>query len=102
MRVETRQEYHGSLARLLAEVTQSPELFLDPEDLAAFFGFSNDHINRLFRDFFGEPARHFVRRLLLERAAYQLAHEECTITEAGLKAGYSSSEAFTKAFRKAF
>src|SRR3982751_6498547 len=42
------------------------------------------------------------RRLLLERAAWQLSRTQLTVTEIGLNANYGSLEAFTRAFRKAF
>ncbi len=42
------------------------------------------------------------RRLLLERAAWQLSRTELSVTEIGLNANYGSLEAFTRAFRKAF
>jgi uncharacterized damage-inducible protein DinB len=42
------------------------------------------------------------RRLLLERAAYQLAHTAMPVTDVALDANYGSLEAFTRAFRKAF
>jgi hypothetical protein len=42
------------------------------------------------------------RRLLLERAAWQLSRTQLTVTEIGLEANYGSLEAFTRAFRKAF
>ena len=42
------------------------------------------------------------RRLLLERAAWQLARTPLSVTDIGLNANYGSLEAFTRAFRKAF
>src|SRR4051794_26750838 len=42
------------------------------------------------------------RRLLLERAAWQLSRTQLPVTEIGLNADYGSLEAFTRAFRKAF
>jgi uncharacterized damage-inducible protein DinB len=42
------------------------------------------------------------RRLLLERAAYQLGHTGMSVTGVALDANYGSLEAFTRAFRKAF
>ncbi len=42
------------------------------------------------------------RRLLLERAAWQLSRTQLPVTEIGLNANYGSLEAFTRAFRKAF
>lgn len=42
------------------------------------------------------------RRLLLERAAWQLSHTQLSVTDISLNADYGSLEAFTRAFRKAF
>src|SRR4029079_10148764 len=42
------------------------------------------------------------RRLLLERAAYQLRHTSTSVTEIAFDANYGSLEAFAGAFRKAF
>jgi AraC family transcriptional regulator len=42
------------------------------------------------------------RRLLLERAAWQLGHSQTPVTEIAFQANFGSLEAFTRAFRKAF
>jgi hypothetical protein len=42
------------------------------------------------------------RRLLLERAAWQLSRTRLPVTDVALNANYGSLEAFTRAFRKAF
>lgn len=42
------------------------------------------------------------RRLLLERAAWQLSRTQRSVTDISLNANYGSLEAFTRAFRKAF
>jgi helix-turn-helix protein len=42
------------------------------------------------------------RRLLLERAAWQLSHTQLSVTDISLHANYGSLEAFARAFRKAF
>ena len=42
------------------------------------------------------------RRLLLERAAWQLSRTQLPVTDIGLDANYGSLEAFTRAFRNAF
>ena len=44
----------------------------------------------------------FRRRLLLERAAYRLRATETSVIDAATEAGYSSNEAFTRAFARAF
>src|SRR5579863_5245049 len=42
------------------------------------------------------------RRLLLERAAWQLGSSQLSVTGIALEANYGSLEAFTRAFRRAF
>ena len=42
------------------------------------------------------------RRLLLERAAWQLGRTKISVTEIAFQADYGSLEAFTRAFRRAF
>ena len=56
----------------------------------------------LFRAMIEETPVAMRRRLLLERAAWQLSRTQLSVTEIGLNANYGSLEAFTRAFRKAF
>jgi AraC family transcriptional regulator len=74
---------------------------LDGEALAARAMLSPFHFNRLVRAGIGEPPAAFRRRLLLERAAWQLGRG-ATVTEASLEAGYDAVEAFSRAFSRAF
>jgi AraC family transcriptional regulator len=57
---------------------------------------------RLFQALIEETPGAMRRRLLLERAAWQLRDTQSSVTEIALDAGYGSLEAFTRAFRKAF
>ncbi len=71
------------------------------EELARRACLSRFHFDRLVAAALGESPGAFRRRLLLERAAYQLSNE-ASVTAAAIDAGYSSSEAFARAFRRAF
>lgn len=73
---------------------------LDGPALAARALLSPFHFNRLVRAGIGEPPAAFQRRLLLERAAWQLARG-ATVTDAALEAGYQAVEAFSRAFTRA-
>jgi len=73
---------------------------LDGRALAARAMLSPFHFNRLVRAGIGEAPAAFRRRLLLERAAWRLAHG-ATVTDAGLEAGYDAIEAFSRAFTRA-
>jgi AraC family transcriptional regulator len=57
---------------------------------------------RVFRAMIEETPVAMRRRLLLERAAWQLSRTRLSVTEIGFDANYGSLEAFTRAFRKAF
>src|SRR5262249_29643309 len=63
---------------------------------------SRTQFYRLFRAFIDETPAAMRRRLLLERAAFQLRNTSMSMTEIALDANYNSLEAFTRAFRKAF
>ncbi|MBV8818446.1 MAG: helix-turn-helix domain-containing protein [Acidobacteriaceae bacterium] len=63
---------------------------------------SRTQFYRLFRAMVEETPVAMRRRLLLEKAAWQLSRTDLSVTDIGLNAGYGSLEAFAHAFRKAF
>ncbi len=63
---------------------------------------SRTQFHRLFRALMAETPAAMRRRLLLERAAWRLGRTVTAVTEIAFDAQYSSLEAFTRAFRKAF
>jgi AraC family transcriptional regulator len=71
-------------------------------DLAASVFLSRYHFDRLISATAGEPPATFRRRVLLERAAYRLVTRAAGILDIAVEAGYSSNEAFTRAFRRAY
>src|SRR5205823_9071277 len=72
------------------------------EGLARHAYRSRTQFYRLFKAMIEETPVAMRRRLLLERAAWQLSRTQLSVTEIGLNANYGSLEAFTRAFRKAF
>jgi AraC family transcriptional regulator len=72
------------------------------QDLARQAYQSRTQFHRLFRTAVEETPAAMRRRLLLERAAYQLGHTGMSVTDVALDANYNSLEAFTRAFRRAF
>jgi len=63
---------------------------------------SRSQFYRVFRALIDETPVAMRRRLLLERAAWQLSRTKLSVTDIGLEANYGSAEAFTRAFRSAF
>jgi AraC family transcriptional regulator len=72
------------------------------EAMAARLHLSRFHCDRLVSAAAGEPPAALRRRVLLERAAYRLLTTDHDVLRVAVEAGYSSNEAFTRAFRKAF
>ena len=72
------------------------------DDLARQAYRSRTQFFRLFRAIIEETPVAMRRRLLLERAAWQLSRTQVSVTDIAFQAGYGSLEAFTRAFRKAF
>lgn len=91
----------------LREILDSVVASLEEDDvdgnaLAERACLSPFHFSRLVAARIGEPPVAFRRRLLLERAAYQLSATQAPVTDVALDAGYSSLEAFSRAFRRSF
>ncbi len=74
----------------------------DGRALADRAHFSRDHLDRLLAAATGESPIALRRRLLLERAAWQLRTGAATPSEAATAAGYGSLAAFSRAFARAY
>jgi AraC-like DNA-binding protein len=93
--------------RIVAEVLQRVVDDLDRpwtlEGVAATAGYQEHHFVHIFTAVIGEPPLRHLRRLRLERAAYQLISDPALSVHAiASSAGYGSIEAFSRAFRRAF
>jgi AraC family transcriptional regulator len=71
-------------------------------DFAAQMHLSRFHFDRIVSSVCGETPARFRRRVLLERAAYRLLTGGRNVLEVAVEAGYSSHEAFTRAFQRAY
>ncbi len=74
---------------------------LDGAALAEEAKYSRFHFQRLFRERTGETPGDCRRRILLERAAYQLCHTQLRVTDIAFEALYDSLAGFSRAFRRA-
>ncbi len=72
------------------------------DELAQAVGYAAPHFATLFRQVVGEPPLRYLRSLRLERAAQDLVEGDGrSVLEIGMDAGYTSAEAFSRAFRRA-
>lgn len=74
----------------------------DGRALAERAHFSRDHLDRLLAAATGESPVALRRRLLLERAAWQLRTGAATPSEAAAAADYGSAAAFSRAFARSY
>ncbi len=72
------------------------------DDIARTCAASRYHLSRVFGDAVGVPIMNYVRGRRLTEAALALAKPGSEILGTALGAGYSSHEAFTRAFRDQF
>jgi AraC-like DNA-binding protein len=72
------------------------------EELAALLHLSRSQLDRVVSAVAGESPGTFRRRILLERAAYRLMVAGSSVLDIAVEAGYSSNEAFTRAFKRAY
>jgi AraC family transcriptional regulator len=88
--------------RLREVVLDSLDQERDASGLARHAYRSRTQFYRVFRAMIEETPVAMRRRLLLERAAWELSRTQLSVTDIGLNASYGSLEALTRAFRKAF
>ncbi|MFK4083221.1 helix-turn-helix transcriptional regulator [Kribbella sp. NPDC020789] len=89
--------------RLVAVVAGSLDEHPAPgAELAKRAGVSRFHFDRIAAAVAGETPSGLRRRLLMERAAYELAVSGRTILAVAVDAGFGSHEAFTRAFQRAY
>lgn len=101
MRKDTREDWERRAERVVALLAGDPEGAPGLEEAASEAAASPWHFHRRFREVTGESFAACLRRLRLERAAYRL-REGLPVIEVALEAGFSSPEAFSRAYSKAF
>ncbi|HUP24637.1 MAG TPA: AraC family transcriptional regulator [Thermoanaerobaculia bacterium] len=90
----------GEFVAVLAAALDDPDA--TGADLAGRLNLSRFHLDRVIAASAGEPPGALRRRVLLERAAHRLLTTESTILDVAIEANYSSHEAFTRAFARAW
>ena len=102
MKPVTLNDYKRRILRVLVHIQHHLDEPLGVGELAEIACFSPFHFHRVFRGMVGESVTEHIRRLRLERAASHLRVGKQPVTEIAFDAGYSSHEAFTRAFNAWF
>lgn len=102
MRTPTLEDYQKRILKTLVHIQNHLNGDLSLDELADVANFSPLHFHRIFRGLVGESVKEHVRRLRLERAAFQLRFTGQPVTELAFEAGYETLESFSRAFRSMF
>ncbi|MFA5322845.1 MAG: AraC family transcriptional regulator [Smithella sp.] len=99
----TNVQHKTRLRRILAYIRDHYADEMNMAELAKRAGFSEFHFQRVFREAFNETIHDHIRRIRLEKAACRfISGENASITEIAYACGFSSSQHFTKAFKRHF
>ncbi|MGZ3182346.1 MAG: AraC family transcriptional regulator [Telluria sp.] len=96
------EHYASRFARVLALVERHLAAPLALPDLAREASFSPCHFHRLFCEWQGETPQTYIRRRRLEASANLLRYGPEPVREIAPRCGFTSVEAFTRAFRAWF
>jgi AraC family transcriptional regulator len=102
MKPETRSFYEQAVQQVIDQIAGNLDEALDLETLAGLACLSPFHFHRVFRGMVGETPVELIRRLRMERAAWDLAQNDRPVTQVAFDAGYETHEAFTRAFRASY
>lgn len=99
-------EWHKNVQKIVDEIdvcikNKSDEV-LTLKYLAQKFCYSEFYISRKFREISGMQFRDYLRYRKLAFALKEIRDTECNILDVALNYGFSSHEAFTRAFKEAY
>lgn len=75
---------------------------IDLSDVAKEAGYSLYHFQRIFKGVVGDSIKEYIRKRRITEAAKELTHTDESIIDIGIKYGYQSREAFSRAFEKVY
>jgi AraC family transcriptional regulator len=101
-KTSTLADYGKRIERVVRYIFAHLDEDLDVARLAETACFSPYHFHRIYHAMMGETVNDTVRRLRLHRAAFDLIHDQKSITTIAVHAGYGSVEAFSRAFKASY
>lgn len=97
------QEQRARINKVLEYIEANLDQILSLDTMAKVSKYSSFHFHRLFTDMMGETPADFVKRQRLEKAAHDLIYEPAlSVTEIGMRCGFSSLSYFTTAFTERY
>lgn len=100
--MDTRQSHAARIGRVMDHLHDHLEDELNLDLLADVAAMSRWHWHRVYTAMQGETVAATVRRLRLARAADRLANTDADMHEIAMRAGYTTAEAFGRAFKQSY
>lgn len=75
---------------------------LKQEEIAAYFGWSKEHLSRCFKRYTGTTCMGYLEHIRLKEAYFQLMKADCSILDIALDNGFADVRAFSNAFKKVY
>jgi len=94
--------YIDSLEKALNYIENNLNNEIDLAALAKEAGYSLYHFQRIFKGAVGDSVKEYIRKRRITEAAKEIANTKKPIIDIGVKYGYQSREAFTRAFEKEY
>jgi AraC family transcriptional regulator len=101
-KTQANSEYAQRIDRVIDYLRGNLDRPVKLGELANVACFSEFHFHRIFRAVSGETLNNFTNRLRLEKAARLLRYSGQSLTGIALDCGFSSSAAFSRAFRAGY
>lgn len=93
---------YSAMAHALAGYVEGHLEYFDIRSMSECFGFSEIYLRELFQRNMDMPIMQYCRRRKLMLSAFELLHSDRRIIDIALECGFSSHEAYTRAFQKCF
>lgn len=98
----TQKEYHKSINKVLDYINEHLNEKPDLTTLSQIANVSSFHFHRIFKAIIGENLGGYVQRIRLEYIAGKLKTTDMSLSSLAEKAGYTTEQALSKAFKKHF
>lgn len=94
--------YINSIEKALIYIENNLHDDIDLSKVAKEAGYSLYHFHRIFKGIVGDSIKDYIRKRRFTEAAKELVYTNNSIVEIGIKYGYESREAFSRAFEKVY
>ncbi len=91
---------YSTMARAMISYVECHLEHFSLSEMSRCFGFSQIHLRALFLRHIGMPVMQYHRNRRILSSAFEILHSDKKIVDIALESGFSSHEAYTRAFRR--